>query len=43
MIEPARGPIAEYHERKHAVFQRMYEEFIAYRGLMSGDAGTRNR
>jgi FGGY-family pentulose kinase len=42
VIEPARGPIAQYHERKHAVFQRMYQDFIAYRGLMSGGAGTRN-
>ena len=36
VIEPARGLVAEYHERKHAVFQRMYQDFIAYRGLMNG-------
>jgi FGGY-family pentulose kinase len=35
VIEPARGPVADYHERKHAVFQRMYDDFMAYRGMMS--------
>jgi hypothetical protein len=35
VIEPARGPVAAYHERKHAVFQRMYDDFMAYRGLMT--------
>ena len=36
VIEPARGAVADYHQRKHAVFQRMYDDFIAYRDLMSG-------
>jgi ribulose kinase len=35
VIEPAQGGIAEYHERKHAVFQRMYDDFMAYRSMMS--------
>jgi FGGY-family pentulose kinase len=35
VIEPARGPVAAYHERKHAVFQRMYDDFMAYRGMMT--------
>jgi FGGY-family pentulose kinase len=36
VIEPAHGLVAEYHQRKHAVFQRMYQDFMAYRGIMSG-------
>ena len=33
-VRPAKGPVAEYHERKHRVFQRMYDDQMAYRGLM---------
>jgi FGGY-family pentulose kinase len=36
LIEPARGLVADYHQRKHAVFQRMYQDFMAYRGIMNG-------
>ena len=35
VIEPARGPAAEYHARKRRVFQRMYEDFADYRRMMS--------
>lgn len=33
-MEPSRGDVARYHDAKHAVFQRMYEDQLAYRGLM---------
>ena len=36
VIGPAQGAVAEYHERKHAVFKRMYQDFVAYRQLMGG-------
>lgn len=35
VIEPARGAVAEYHRKKHAVFLRMYEDQMEYRRLMS--------
>jgi ribulose kinase len=35
VVAPAGGDIASYHEKKHAVFQRMYEDQMAYRGLMA--------
>lgn len=35
VIEPARGDTAQYHDRKHAVFQRMYQDQLAYRALMA--------
>jgi len=34
-IAPAGGPVAEYHQRKYRVFHRMYDDFLAYRQLMS--------
>ncbi|HKP64938.1 MAG TPA: FGGY-family carbohydrate kinase [Polyangiales bacterium] len=33
-LRPAGGAVAEYHARKHAVFQRMYADQRAYAGLM---------
>ena len=35
VIEPASGAVSDYHKRKQAVFQRMYEEFMACRKLMT--------
>jgi ribulose kinase len=34
VIEPSAGPIKSFHDRKQRVFQRMYDDFIAYRRLM---------
>jgi FGGY-family pentulose kinase len=34
------GEVAAYHERKHAVFQRMYGDQRAYREMMSGRPGA---
>lgn len=33
-IEPASGDIQRYHDAKHEVFLRMYEDFMAYRHIM---------
>ena len=33
-IEPAGGEVAAYHDRKHRVFERMYDDQMAYRTLM---------
>jgi FGGY-family pentulose kinase len=33
-IGPAGGNVKGYHDAKHRVFQRMYADFTAYRGLM---------
>jgi ribulose kinase len=33
-MEPSRGEVARYHAGKHAVFQRMHEDQLAYRRLM---------
>lgn len=33
-VRPASGAVADYHARKHAVFQRMYEDQRAYARLM---------
>jgi len=33
-IEPTRGDVARFHDTKHAVFLRMHEDQLAYRGLM---------
>ncbi len=35
-VEPEAGAIADYHARKHRVFQRMYEDQMAYRRIMAG-------
>lgn len=37
-IAPAKGPVHAFHERKHRVFHRMYEDQMAYRELMHGPA-----
>ena len=34
-VRPSSGAIAGYHVRKHAVFQRMYEDQRAYAALMN--------
>jgi FGGY-family pentulose kinase len=34
VVEPAGGTIAAFHARKHAVFRRLYDDQMAYRGLM---------
>ena len=34
-IEPATGEVRDYHERKHRVFLRMYDDLMAYRQVMS--------
>jgi hypothetical protein len=34
VISPGPGPVRQYHEGKHAVFQRMYEDQMAYRKLI---------
>ena len=33
-IIPSVGEIARYHNAKHAIFQRMYEDQLAYRDLL---------
>lgn len=35
VIEPQVGEVAAFHARKHAVFQRMYADQLAYRQLMT--------
>lgn len=34
VVTPHGGAIRSYHQKKHAVFQRMYDDHLAYRGLM---------
>ena len=34
VIEPAGGAIADYHQRKHAVFQKLYDDQVSYRAIM---------
>lgn len=34
IVEPSRGQVAAYHERKYRVFQRMHFDFLAYRRIM---------
>jgi FGGY-family pentulose kinase len=34
VVEPTKGAVAAYHDAKHAVFQRMHADQVAYRGLM---------
>jgi ribulose kinase len=36
VVEPAGGETAAYHEAKHRVFLRMYQDQMAYRTLMAG-------
>jgi FGGY-family pentulose kinase len=35
VVSPRGGDVAAYHARKHAVFQRMYGDQLAYRSLMT--------
>ena len=35
IVQPAEGPVREYHDRKYRVFHRMHEDQIAYRRLMA--------
>ncbi len=35
VIEPTRGPVADFHDKKHRVFQRLHEDQLAYRALMA--------
>lgn len=37
IVEPAKGEVAAFHERKHRVFLRMHDDQMAYRAAM-GDA-----
>jgi FGGY-family pentulose kinase len=34
IVEPTRGDVAAYHQKKHGVFLRMYDDQMAYRALM---------
>lgn len=34
VVAPAGGPVTSFHQKKHAVFQRMYADQMAYRELM---------
>jgi D-ribulokinase len=34
LIEPTGGAVARFHDAKHRVFQRMYEDQLAYRAIM---------
>ncbi len=36
VIEPSRGRIGAFHDAKYAVFQRMHQDQLDYRGLMAG-------
>lgn len=35
VLEPSRGPTAEYHQAKYSVFQRLHADQLAYRELMT--------
>lgn len=35
VIEPTLGEVAQYHQRKHTVFQRMHDDQLAYRRIMT--------
>ena len=39
-ITPSGGAVADYHQAKHRVFQRMYEDFLVYRRLMAEPRAT---
>ncbi|HVK65626.1 MAG TPA: FGGY-family carbohydrate kinase [Polyangium sp.] len=38
VVTPTGGEVARFHDRKHRVFLRMYEDQMAYRALMREDA-----
>jgi hypothetical protein len=35
VVTPAGGDVAAYHEKKHRVFLRLYDDQMAYRTLMA--------
>jgi len=35
IIEPGKGPTASFHDKKHQVFHRMYDDQMAYRELLT--------
>ncbi len=35
-VRPSGAAATAYHDRKYRVFQRMYDDFVAYRGIMRG-------
>jgi FGGY-family pentulose kinase len=35
VIEPAGGEVARYHQKKHAVFRKLYDDFGSWRALMA--------
>ncbi|WDI41946.1 FGGY-family carbohydrate kinase [Bremerella sp. P1] len=35
VLEPAKGPTTQYHQSKYAVFQRLHDDQLAYRDLMT--------
>ncbi len=35
VVVPAGGAVAAYHEKKHRIFHRMYDDQIAYRAIMT--------
>ena len=37
VIEPSRGAVADYHARKHRVFQRMHDDQLAYAAVMGSE------
>jgi FGGY-family pentulose kinase len=39
VLEPAGGAVREYHDRKYAVFHRMYEDQVAYARTMESEIG----
>ncbi len=36
VVEPARGDVKAFHDRKHRVFLKMHDDQIAYRAIMEG-------
>ena len=40
MLQPAGGAVADYHRAKHAVFHRMYHDFMACREIMTQRASS---
>jgi hypothetical protein len=42
VIEPCQGPAASYHEAKHEVFLRMYEDQMQYNALMNRKEQTKD-
>ena len=35
IIEPARGKVADYHDRKYRIFHRLHADFLAYRKIIN--------